>query len=177
MKKEINLILRKQVFRKNIHKLFAISVIFFVVFFLISLALIFYNLSLKSQLKTLEVEEANLNNTLGLVNNKKAKIILLEKRLTEIDNIIKTRKNLDKKLTDILSLIPENLRINNLDLDENKLSLNINSDDLYAVDLLFEKISSSPAELKIVKNVNLLSFGSNPEKSIYNLSMEFEFVK
>src|SRR5438552_3998569 len=138
MRTDINLAIRKQIVKKSIRKVFLISFLIFITVFLLSALAIAYNFTLTNKLTQLSQPEMQMKNKINEFSAKKDNFIIVQDRLSSITQIINSRKNIDKKISSVLSYFPDSVTIKNINVSNDGASITIISSDLSAVDQLLD---------------------------------------
>jgi len=177
MKEDVNLALSSDVhIKKSFRKAVIISFIFFAIMSIISAVLMMYNLFLNNQLNDLSKKTSDLRYSINLQSTKKTKVLQLQDRLSKIAEIIRTRKNLNKKINIILSLVPsDGMVIKKIEADEKS--------DLSLFDTVFASVNILSKDFTGVQSVDLISFirqvdvtqdSSNP--IFYEMILRFNYT-
>lgn len=178
MKSSINLV-SKRVRPSQFHKrLFAISLVIFSVVFLFSVGLIGFKLFLENQLAQLKSQEASLIAAVNQDPEKKIKFLTVRERLSEIQKIINTRKNLNNRIESVGSILPPDVGIGLVEGDEDKVRLRVQAEDLVSLNNLIEQRVQEYAleRNRGVKRIEMTSFKLNPSSLLYEADFIIEFI-
>lgn len=178
MKNSINLVSKRR--RPNVfHKRFLIvSLTLFSIVFLISVGLIVYRLLLQSQLSGLESEEASLISVVNENPEKKVKFLTLRERLSEIQNILRERKNLNIRIASVESVLPVDVGVRLIEGDETTVKFRVAAQDLVSLNNLIEQRIEEYAteQNKVIKRIEMTSFNLNPSTLQYEANFTIEFI-
>ena len=151
---------------------------------IISAVLMMYNLFLNNQLNDLSKKTSDLRYSINLQSTKKTKVLQLQDRLSKIAEIIRTRKNLNKKINIILSLVPsDGMVIKKIEADEKSVLIEVGSADLSLFDTVFASVNILSKDFTGVQSVDLISFirqvdvtqdSSNP--IFYEMILRFNYT-
>lgn len=176
MKNQINLVSTKSGVKNELKKSFLISIILLGFVVILSIFTSAYNLILSNDLSNAQLEENSIKNKIA-ASPQKAKILLIQDRLQNIDKIIKSRKDINNKVISILEIIPESANIESVNISDKSLSIVLSSDNLSEYNLLLDKIYAFPKNYNNIKNVTMHSFDFNKKTGKYNLGLNFDFLK
>lgn len=168
----------QQVEKRKANKFLFTSIGIFSIVLFIALSILGYTFFLHSTLASLQKEEDDLKAQLAQNNDKKANILVLKERLSNIQKVMSSRTDINKKVSAILGIFPQDVSISNVQASSDKITFTLVSDNLEAIDQLIEnKIKAFTINKTLpVKKIDLVSFNLNP-KSGYNLFFAFEFSK
>lgn len=178
MKTSINLVSKKRRPSEFHRRFFLGSVAFFSIAFLISSGLIAYRLVLQIQLDELKSEETQLISSVNSNPEKKVKFLTVRERLSEIQNIINARQNLNTRIESVSSTLPADVGISLIESEEETVKVRVTATDLVSLDALIDqRIEQYAAERnRGVKRVELTSFDLNPETLLYEANFVIEFT-
>lgn len=177
MKTSINLVSKKGRPSSFHKRFFTVAVIIFSLAFLISAGLILYRLYLSNELSSYKQEESRLTSIVNSDPEKKVKFLAIRERLSEIQKVVSKRKNINSRLISVSQTLPLDVGIAFIEGDESKVSLEVVADDLSSLNTLIEnKIEEYASEnKKIIKRVEMSSFGLDPETNKYKVNFTIEF--
>lgn len=178
MKTSINLVSKKRR-PSEFHKRFLVSsVIFFSIIFLISAGLIGYRLFLQFQLANLKNDEAQLITQVNVNPEKKVKFLTIRERISEIQNIVNERTNLNNRIASVSDTLPLDVGITLIEGSDEGIKVRVSAEDLVSLnDLIEERIEQYAAEKnRGVKRIELTSFNLNPTTLLYEANFTIEFI-
>ncbi len=175
MKNDINLTPARSTIKRAYSRLFISSAIIFGGIFAVSLILIVYSFALKTRIKSLEQQAGALRSNISQHAVAKERLLVTAERLGIIRKVISSRKQLDIKVTSILSFIPASFGVETINADKDLISFRLASDNLQEFDrLLEEKVPSLTREKSLgLKKINITSFSEKGNN--YVLSLDFNF--
>lgn len=175
MNEDINLAVKSKVERKTKEMVFAASLGFFLLTFVIGAVMLLYSLSLASTSATLEVKREGLRGKIAALSSEKGKFLTLYERLNSIRRIISGRKKIDDNVDKVLSLLPEDLAVESVTADNKGVSVGLTSPNLTDFDTLLEDALPAIGKEKTLglKNINVGSFSQRG--SGYSISIDFNF--
>lgn len=178
MKASINLVSKKRRPSEFHKRFFVASVIFFSIVFFISAGLIGYRLFLQAQLGNLKDSETELITQVNQNPEKKVKFLTVRERLSEIQNIITKRKNLNNRIESVSEALPVDVGVSLIEGDEESVKVRVTAEDLVSLnDLIEQRIEAYAVEKKKeVKRVELRSFNLNPTTLLYEANLTIEFI-
>ncbi len=185
MKEDINLALSHEAkVSRHYKKIFIISLVSFFVILLICTVSVIYGVYQNTQIDSLNKNESDLRYEINLQASKKAKIIQLHDRLSKISSILKTRKDLNKKIDTIFAIIPvDGMSIERVDADEGTITIQIISSDLSLVNSVLESVYNLPKDFVNTNKVDLISFtrlqeakGFTGKPVLYEMSIRFYYT-
>lgn len=174
MNTQINLALQKEEIKKETQKYFYAGVFAFSIVVLLTVSLLVYNFLLEKQFEKLLEDKKVITNSIKSQEDKKAKLQLLNERLTSVDTLIKSREKLPEKLLDILQMMPATLAVEEADISKNKISLTIASNSLKDIDTFLTLLHELKPGLFTIKQTRLESF-SIDTKLVYKSQLEFGY--
>lgn len=178
MKSSINLVSKRR--KPNaFHKRFLIiCVTFFSIVFLTSVGLIAYRLLLQSQLSELEAEEATLISVVNENPEKKVKFLTVRERLSEIQNILSERKNLNIRIAGVEEVLPIDVGVKLIESDEETVKFRVAAPNLVSLNNLIEQRIEEYAneQGKAIKRIEMTSFNLDPSSLQYEANFTIEFI-
>lgn len=177
MSKEINLLPNKgkKSNSQNIEKILWVIAILSLVFVSISSILLFF-IKLKSPQSTLKKNEEILISQISRLKLKESQFALLNDRLTSISSIISKRPQFDKSINEIIELIPKDITIVNLSIDQKKLSFTLQTSSLSNVDALMDNIREAINNGKLIKKATFNGITASSQKDQYNFSIDADLL-
>lgn len=178
MKTSINLVSKKRRPSEFHRRFFLASIIFFSVVFISSAGLVGYRLVLQIQMEELTAEEAQLTSDVNSDPEKKVKFLTVRERLSEIQDIMNKRQNLNTRVESVAQTLPADVGVRLIESDENIVKVRVSASDLVSLDnLIDQRIEEYASERnRGVKRVELTGFSLNPENLLYEASFTIEFT-
>lgn len=178
MKTSINLVSKKRRPSEFHRRFFISAIIFFSIVFVISVGLIGYRLFLQAQLNAFKDDEAELITQVNLNPEKKIKFLTVRERLSEIQNIIKERKNLNSRIESVSQTLPLDVGISLIEGDSEQVKLRVTASNLVSLnDLIEQRVEQYASERnKEIKRIELTSFNLNPSTLLYEANLTIEFI-
>lgn len=102
---------------------------------------------------------------------KEAKAVLISRKLKDIKQIIKGRENYDVLLADINSAIPENISINELEVNEEVVRITATSNSLLPIDRFLNNLLAMVEKKKFIGNLSISGLTSEGEGGEYSVSI------
>lgn len=178
MNSNINLLPKKQeknAANKKIKTILWIIASFFLVSVSLS-ALVVFILKASSSVSSLKSEEEQLKVRIATLQQKNIKYSFLSDRLTFSSTIISKRPEFDKKLVQIIAILPQNLKVDQMSLDKSKFSASITTDSLSSSEILFDNIKDVVSNKKLFSKVNLSGITLNPQSGQYVFSITADLL-
>lgn len=176
MKSQINLVTPQKVTKRALRRLYLVSLFSFLVSFSIAVLLLIFTFVLNSNVSSLTARISDTNHKISLISDKKGKELFIKDRLTSIQKIIKSRKNINDKLAPIVDVIPQNVEINSISAQGEVATIQVTAQSLATLDsIINNKIFSYAAASKnIIRKVDIGNFGVS--NGAYSASLDFYFI-
>lgn len=175
MKGGINLAIGKQAVKKSIRKFFLIALMVFLAVFLLSVFSIVYNFILTTKLAELDQQKAAVTTKINKFSSRKTNLVLLRERLSSINSILFSRVDLDRKIANVVSLLPQDIQIDNMNMNKDGAYVSLKSQSLFTLSQLFDTIENNSSKKEGFAKIRLNSFSIDVQESIYTLNMSFVF--
>jgi Tfp pilus assembly protein PilN len=176
MNTEINLAIRKRgetrvISAKRIKKIrfVAVGVLFLVGVLSSGLFLIIAS----SPLQKLRDEEKQNEADLNSYQEIHAKQLLVSSQLASISQLLATRPDLRNKIDTVLQMIPPGVSVSDLSIDEKKISMNVTTSSLKALDSFFQAIAGNAATKQIPEEVTTSAIGYSATTNAYSMQITF----
>jgi len=117
-------------------------------------------------------EQADVLGKISQFQTKQAKLFILNNRVENIDGILKTRKNLAKTMSSLLAKIPNNLSIDNFEIDGNTVIIVGQSKSLVTVGEFINILTDMVRKKEIIKSLTLSSLILDQAKNAYQVSVK-----
>lgn len=178
MKSGINLISTSQ--KKTFHgkRLVYASVGTFLLVFFAAVSLISYRLFLNAKLSSLTDEETTLVQQINALQEKKVKILIIHDRLASIQKLLKSRNNVNNKISIVKNVIPDDVTISALDGNPDDVTVSVESENLQSLnDLIEDKVMQiQKTNKKAIKRIEMKSFRLVAERLTYSATFLVEFL-
>lgn len=116
-------------------------------------------------------QEAAMQGNIASLQTKQAKIIIVNRKIKDIDNIISKRPNYNNLITDITSIIPEKVSLNNLNINDKKVKLMVTSGSLLSLNNLLDNLFDMVKNGKLIGNLTIGGISVNGNNGIYTMSV------
>lgn len=175
MSTDINFLLRKDeesVKRQKKVQLFNfISVVFLAVTGLISLAI--FLLTQAQKIDSIKTEQETILQKISQFQDRKAKLFIAQDRINNITEILEQRKDLSKTANILLDKTPNNLLIENLEIEDAVISLTARSASLSVIGEFIDNLTDMVRK-KEVASLTLNSLALDEGKNLYQVSLRAE---
>ncbi len=116
-------------------------------------------------------QETAIQGKISSLHTKEAKIIIVSRKIKDIENIISKRPKYDQLITDITNIIPENVSINNVDINDKKVRLMVTSGSLLSLNKLLDNLFDMVENGKVIGNLTIGGISVNGSSGIYTMSV------
>lgn len=168
MSNEINLLpfKRKNLYRyKKALQTTRIISVFLLLLLMVSSLIVFYFKS-RLSIDSLKKEEENVLSNISRMRSKKARLALISDRLQSIEEIIDRRPDYEYRLGVILQNAPNDVSITELNITNNAISFNAQSNSLYSIGILMDNLVSMVTEKSVFSKVTLQYLSAGKSYSI-----------
>ncbi|EKD65286.1 MAG: hypothetical protein ACD_50C00142G0009 [uncultured bacterium] len=176
MSKEINLVLQEGIEelkqKRKLRRFRIAAVSSLIVVLVISLSLYLLKLNLSSGL---EERKNSLLSQLDPLRNKEAKLKIVNDRIRNISSIQGTRKDISKIVDEILTAMPEQMSIENLEFEETSVLLEASSNSLVLIDDFINNLIEMGEQKRVVRTMILDSLGFD-ELQGYSVSLNISLI-
>ena len=176
MSKEINLVLKEGIEelkqKRKLRRFRIAAVSSLIVVLVISLSLYLLKLNLSSGL---EERKNSLLSQLDPLRNKEAKLKIVNDRIRNISSIQGTRKDISKIVDEILTAMPEQMSIENLEFEETSVLLEASSNSLVLIDDFINNLIEMGEQKRVVRTMILDSLGFD-ELQGYSVSLNISLI-
>lgn len=178
MKNSINLAAQKQDEKGTIaRKIFITSISLFVIVFIFTLGLLFYNFILTRQYDALSAQEADALAKIQAQGEKKVNYLYLKERINSIESLITARSNINVHFDDLLETIPDGIDINSTEVIPDRIVMTMSTPTLSLFDTMLDALYNLKAESTSIESVKLVSFGVDSTTLMYSTQLEVGFPK
>lgn len=116
-------------------------------------------------------QEVAVEGKISSLHIKEAKIIIVSRKIKDIENIISKRPKYDNLITDITNIIPENVSADNLDINDKKVGLMVTSGSLLSLNKLLDNLFDMVKNGKVIGNLTIGGISVNGNSGIYTMSV------
>jgi Tfp pilus assembly protein PilN len=110
-----------------------------------------------------------------MLKDKSAKLYIINNRIVTITKIINDRNN-SKKLEDLIKVVPNDVKINNINFDDEGISLTLSSTSLLPLDKVINKYIDKASKREIIKTFSIGSLSMNKKSGSYLLTVKADFL-
>lgn len=176
MKSQINLATPRRVTKQAMRKLYLACLFSFLVSFAVAIFLLIFTFILNSQLSTLDGRKSDILHKISLISDKKEKELFIKDRLTNIQKIIKNRKDLSSKIAPILDAFPQNVGVDSLTAQDEVITIQVTAQSLGGLDSLINDkiVAFASSSKKTIRKVDIGNFGVR--NGAYSASLDFYFI-
>ena len=176
MKTQINLATPKKVTKQALRRFHFFSLFAFVFSFIVAVCLLILTLILNANVSGIETRISEINSKISLIADKKEKALFIKDRLSNIQKVITSRKDLNAKISPIIATLPQNADMDSITAKDELVTIYITAPSLADLDALInEKITayaSTPAST--IRKVDIGDFGVR--NGVYSVSLDFYFI-
>lgn len=174
MSADINLLLRTDEEslkrKKRIKILNLTAAIFLVGVGLISL-IIFISIQVINP-ESIRKEQGDVLRKLSGFQSRQLKLFVLNNRAENIDEILKTRKDLSKTMGGLLAKIPDQLSIENFEIDSKSIVIAGHSKSLFVIGEFINNLTDMVLKKEIIKSLTLSYLILDEGKNTYQVSIK-----
>lgn len=145
----------------------------FVLLFLVggfSVVFFFLNRQSAASASALKNDETNHRAAITAMRQKAVRLVLAEKRLTDISGIFEKKANLDTVVNGVTGAIPADIFVQTLSLDGKKFTITVFSSSLKSADTLLNNIIDLSQNKKVFTKFTLDGLSMDPGKEYYVIS-------
>jgi len=176
MKSQINLATPKKVTKQALHKFHLFSLFSFIFSFVVAACLLIVTLILNANVSGIETRISDINSKISLIADKKEKALFIKNRLSNIQKVITSRKDLNAKISPIIATLPQNADMDSITASDEVVTIYITAPSLADLDALINekitKYASTPAST--IRKVDIGDFGVR--NGVYSVSLDFYFI-
>ena len=177
MNKEINFLRNKQHTTQDTSLVKYVRLASIVLLFLVgTAAIVLFFLESQSPVVALKKQEDAALATLQELHAKAAKLILIDDRIGNINDILKTRTNYIKTMDLFLSKVPQDVVVTTLSINEEKVVLLISSRSLSNMNTFMDNMIVFTSTDKLFKKVIVENISGDVKAGMYFLSLTAEFL-
>lgn len=123
---------------------------------------------------SIKKEQADVLTKISRLQSRQAKLFVLNDRVENIDKILKTRKDLTKTMNGLLVKIPNQLSIDDLEVNDKSVIISGQSKSLFAIGEFINSLTDMVRNKEIIKSLTLNSLILNESKNVYQISVRAE---
>lgn len=116
-------------------------------------------------------QQAKIERDISSQRAKEAKIIIVDRKIKDIENIIKKRPKYDILITDITNIIPVGVSVNNMEINDNKVKLTVTSGSLLSLNNFLDNLFNMVKNTKVIGNLTIDGISVNGNSGIYSMSV------
>lgn len=105
---------------------------------------------------------------------RQAKLFVLNNRIENIDKILKIRKNISKTANGLLLKVPNNLSVEDFEVDDKAVTITGHSRSLFAIGEFINNLTDMVHKKEIIKSLTLNSLTLDQGQSVYQVSLRSE---
>lgn len=173
MSNDINLISNKDVAslkaKKRLKQIRAIAIISLAIVALSSIIVFIVNS--QTSLAGIKKDENSTLQSISYLNQKAAKLAIINNRLRDVSDILEKRKNYTNAVNTLLQLMAPGLSTTTLELGEKDVTLVVHSDSLLLIDRFLNSIIDLSSKKQIISGVTIDSLIFNQKAGNYSLSV------
>ncbi len=126
-----------------------------------------------SQLSPASVKkrEEGVLKSISTLKGKEGKLILINQKLEDIENIIEKRPKYDLVMESIVNTIPSEASINTFNIDREKISLVVSSESLLSIEESLNGLITLVKEKKIIESLTIENFTADSRNGFYSVSI------
>ena len=175
MNSEINLISRNQKQKRQIRRLFFISILCFGLIAAFSTGILVYNLTLKANASAIDSQILEYKSKNASLSKQKEQALALRDRLSNIQKLLTSKKKVVEKLLAVLDEFPESIGIKEMKADDDVISIRVSSFLLSDFEpFVGDKIIEFGKSNKVgIKRIDLSGFSASSKG--YELSLDYYF--
>lgn len=119
-------------------------------------------------------EQESTLKEISRLQDKQAKLFIINDRLTNIEEVFQDREDLSKNINSLLSNAPNNLSIENLEMDNKSLVLTISSSSLLSINDFINNLIDMARKKEIIRSLTLSGLTFDESKNTYLVSLKSE---
>lgn len=120
---------------------------------------------------SIKKEEIKVLASISAEKQKEGKIILINNKMQDIQDIIDKRADYEKLVETIMANIPEKSEISTLSISESKLSFTVQSKSVSSLNKLVDNFLGMAIKKNIIKNLTIDSITLDPKNGNYTISI------
>ncbi len=121
-------------------------------------------------------EQDGVRASISALQDKQAKLSVLNQRLSDIGNLLSKRAAYDIVLQSILSKSPSEISIVSLTIDKQKISMVASSNSLLSINEFIDVLAGMVEEKEFLENVTINSLSLSSRASSYTMTLELTLL-
>lgn len=154
----------------RVRKLTAIS--FSILFFTAFFSFLIFILNLRFSANTIRQNQQELSNALSIYDDKATKILILNNRATDINSLLKTRKDFSLVLAKIVDEKPSNVEIENFRIERNNVDMTVTSPSLLSLNEFLNNLLITESDSVKFSNILLKSLNISEGGFVLVINMQ-----
>lgn len=145
--------------------------------FLLSVCLISFGVFILAQsvnLSEIKREQEDVLRKMSQFRGRQAKLFVLNNRIENIDKILKIRKNISKTASSLLLKVPNNLSVEDFEVDDKAVTITGHSRSLFVIGEFMNNLTDMVHKKEIIKSLTLNSLTLDEGQSVYQVSLRSE---
>ncbi len=119
-------------------------------------------------------EQADAFKKMSQFQGRQVKLLILNNRIENIDKILKIRKDLSKIMSSLLVKIPNNLSIDDFEVDSKSVIITGQSRSLFLIGEFINNLTDMVRKKEVIKSLTLNSLTLDESKNVYLISIKSE---
>jgi Tfp pilus assembly protein PilN len=158
--------------RKSAKILNFIAVGLLVVVCLISLGIFISIQALNPE--SIRKQQEDVLKKLAQYQDRQVKLLIVNNRIENINNILKTRRNFSKMTSSLLAAVPGGLTIDSFEIDSKMVAISGQSQSLSIIGDFLNNLTEMVRNKVIIKSLTLASLNLDDDKKVYVVSVSAE---
>ena len=125
-----------------------------------------------SQSPARKESENLIRNISAATHTKEKKLLLVKDRLAGISSILKTRTSYGKSINTFIGKFPQDVLIENLDLDKKTLQITVSSPTLLSLNTLIDDLTDMAKQKELIRSLSLESITGGQKNSKYLVTLK-----
>jgi len=161
-KEDINLKEKKRI---KILKIIAFSVLGVIALTVVILIILYSQL----KLSTIKNDQESAIKNMSYLQEKSAKLVSINNRVSSISEINKNKKKYQDIIATLAKQIPNNIKVNGIDITTDEVSMRLASSSLYDIKILIDRMIVLAEAKNTIENLMIDSLSLNTKDNRYNL--------
>lgn len=125
-------------------------------------------------LGSIKKEQEDIMAKISQFQSRQAKLFVLNNRIENIEKILKIRKDLSKTMNDLLGKIPNQLSVDDFEVDDKLVIITGQSKSLRAIGEFISNLTDMVRKKEVIKSLMLSSLTLDESKNAYRISIKSE---
>ena len=139
-------------------------------------SIIIFVVSVQIPLSALRQEENSTIAQISQLHKKLATYYLIKDRINNINALMSTRKDYTKSLKPILAMVSGDLTVDDLDVEEDVITLTVSGNSLVGINTIINDLIASSESKKYISNVTISSLNLNTTAGRYSVTFEADLL-